>query len=192
MARKSAKPNSASTVRSSSKRSAPNQVTPSRQSKRTKAVSAKTYHVEPDTDNDENQSMESGKDLTDSPNASDYAESGDNDLSSGSLSENVESESEVPVKKATSRGRPAKSAALPIHKKRPNESALWKEGAKLEPGTQIVIKKPKAREAGGTPYADDTIHPNTMLFLRDLAANNERQWLKGTLLPCVLLWYPCR
>jgi hypothetical protein len=58
---------------------------------------------------------------------------------------------------------------------------LLKPGVKtgLGPGTQIVIRKPKARVAGDTRYSDDTIHPNTMLFLGDLAANNEREWLKG-------------
>lgn len=49
----------------------------------------------------------------------------------------------------------------------------------LGPGTQVVIKKPKPREAGSTPYRDHTIHPNTMLFLQDLAANNNRPWLKS-------------
>ena len=51
----------------------------------------------------------------------------------------------------------------------------------MELGTRIVIKKPKARDAGTTPYADETIHPNTMLFLQDLTANNNRQWLKSEL-----------
>lgn len=58
---------------------------------------------------------------------------------------------------------------------------LWRPGVKtgLGPGTRIVIKKPKARPAGDTPYADDTIHPNTLLFLGDLKANNDREWLKS-------------
>lgn len=62
---------------------------------------------------------------------------------------------------------------------------LAKPGVKagLGPGTQVVIKKPKARDAGDTPYSDETIHPNTMLFLEDLAANNNRQWLKSELSP---------
>jgi hypothetical protein len=58
---------------------------------------------------------------------------------------------------------------------------LLRPGVKtgLGPGTQIVMKKPRARQAGAVPYTDDTIHPNTMLFLADLAANNSRQWLKS-------------
>ena len=60
---------------------------------------------------------------------------------------------------------------------------LLKPGVKtgMEPGTRVVIKKPKARDAGSTPYSDETIHPNTMLFLQDLTANNNRQWLKSEL-----------
>ncbi|KAF2773684.1 hypothetical protein EJ03DRAFT_245772, partial [Teratosphaeria nubilosa] len=48
----------------------------------------------------------------------------------------------------------------------------------LGPGTQLIIKKPKPRPTGSTPYLDDTIHPNTLLFLTDLKANNRREWLK--------------
>lgn len=48
----------------------------------------------------------------------------------------------------------------------------------IGPGTQVIIKKPKARPAGKTPYAEDTIHPNTLLFLSELKDNNRREWLK--------------
>lgn len=48
----------------------------------------------------------------------------------------------------------------------------------LGPGKQVIIKKPKARPAGSTPYTDETIHPNTLLFLADLKVNNNREWLK--------------
>lgn len=58
---------------------------------------------------------------------------------------------------------------------------LWREGVKtgLGPGKQVIIAKPRARPAGKIPYAHNYIHPNTMLFLRDLAANNDREWLKS-------------
>ncbi|KAI9725775.1 MAG: hypothetical protein M1828_002658 [Chrysothrix sp. TS-e1954] len=57
---------------------------------------------------------------------------------------------------------------------------LWRQGVKtgLGPGKEVIIAKPKPRSAGKTPYADDQIHPNTMLFLSDLAKNNDREWLK--------------
>lgn len=62
-----------------------------------------------------------------------------------------------------------------------NGADVWREGvsAGLGPGKQVIIKKPKARSAGKIPYEDHTIHPNTFLFLADLKANNERQWLKS-------------
>ncbi|CAG8890418.1 unnamed protein product [Penicillium egyptiacum] len=58
---------------------------------------------------------------------------------------------------------------------------LWREGVRagLEPGQEVIIAKPKARDAGKTPYRDETLHPNTRLFLIDLATNNDRQWLKA-------------
>ncbi len=57
---------------------------------------------------------------------------------------------------------------------------LWRPGAKISaaPGEAVFIKLPKPREAGKTPYTDSTIHPNTFLFLKDLRANNDREWLK--------------
>lgn len=57
---------------------------------------------------------------------------------------------------------------------------LWRPGVKASaaPGEAVFIKIPKAREAGKTPYTDSTIHPNTFLFLKDLRANNDREWLK--------------
>ncbi|KAL2217225.1 hypothetical protein M432DRAFT_549948 [Thermoascus aurantiacus ATCC 26904] len=60
---------------------------------------------------------------------------------------------------------------------------LWREGVRtgLGPGKEVFIKIPhlKARDPGGTPYQNHTIHPNTMLFLQDLKENNEREWLKA-------------
>lgn len=63
---------------------------------------------------------------------------------------------------------------------------LWREGVRagLEPGQEVIIAKPKAREAGKIPYQDETLHPNTRLFLIDLATNNDRQWLKGEKRTC--------
>lgn len=47
------------------------------------------------------------------------------------------------------------------------------------PGKQVIVRVPKPRQAGDTPYEDHTIHPNTLLFLKDLAKNNRREWLKS-------------
>jgi hypothetical protein len=186
MPRKTTKTASASAARSSSKRSAPD--TPARQSKRAKSTARKSY-VEPDTDTDTDEGVDNKRKAApptedeDAAVASEYDENCEKDLSSGSEPEESASEEDTDSKKPTLRGRVGKQGALPSHRKHADEKELWKSGAKLAPGTQLIIKKPKARDAGDTPYTDETIHPNTMLFLKDLAANNDRQWLK-----CKLLW----
>ena len=178
MPRKSTKVTPASTSRSSSKR--PAQDTPTRQSKRAKATARKSY-AESGSDDDEVTTRKSLIELDeqDLSEASDFDEVSDVDTSSESEQEEAAtSEDDVKPKKGTPRGKAAKKS-LPVHSKKGDEKELWKSGAKLAPGTQVIIKKPKAREAGDTPFTDDTIHPNTMLFLKDLAANNDRQWLKS-------------
>jgi hypothetical protein len=41
-----------------------------------------------------------------------------------------------------------------------------------------TVPLPVAREAGEVEYEDETVHPNTFLFLADLKRNNRREWLK--------------
>lgn len=168
--------------RSSSKRAAAG--TPSRQSKRAKAAAKKSY-LEPDSDDGINPKASSSGDQYESKESEYEVQSG-KDLSSESDHEELLSEDDSKPAKATPRGRNAKRTVLPLHKKQDDEEELWKHGAKLTPGTQVIIKRPKAREAGDTPYTDETIHPNTMLFLKDLAAHNDRTWLKGRRFPCFL------
>jgi hypothetical protein len=50
--------------------------------------------------------------------------------------------------------------------------------AESRPPKVTIIPLPKAREAGGVPYEDGRIHENTMLFLKDLKANNNREWMR--------------
>ena len=46
-------------------------------------------------------------------------------------------------------------------------------------GTKVtVVKVPGLRPDGGMEYADEYVHKNTALFLKDLKQNNERPWLK--------------
>ncbi|EKV09975.1 hypothetical protein PDIP_61990 [Penicillium digitatum Pd1] len=82
-------------------------------------------------------------------------------------------------KKFSARGKQRQSASSGNDSIKGKE--LWREGVRagLEPGQEVIIAKPKARDAGKTPYQDETLHPNTRLFLIDLAGNNDRQWLKG-------------
>ncbi|CAN9443895.1 unnamed protein product [Alternaria sp. RS040] len=178
MPRKATKSTSAPASRSSSKRPAPE--VPARQSKRARAAIRKSY-VEPesDTDNEDRPKkvqLPNGDYDDDEGVASDYEEHSDKDPSSESEPDETATDDDIESKRPIPRGRTTKN--LPIHKKAADKKELWRPGAKLAPGTQLVIKKPKARDAGDTPYLDHTIHPNTMLFLKDLAANNDRQWLK--------------
>ncbi|KAK7549280.1 hypothetical protein IWX49DRAFT_567507 [Phyllosticta citricarpa] len=91
----------------------------------------------------------------------------------------ISSEEEV---KPKTKGQTFKAAAVAVAAKATSKKGneLWRSGVAtgLSPDKQLIIKKPKAREAGNTPYRDDTIHPNTLLFLRDLANNNDREWMK--------------
>ena len=59
---------------------------------------------------------------------------------------------------------------------------LWRPGVKagLGPGKQVFIEKPKPRGDGGIKHVPEKIHPHTMAFLKDLKANNDREWLKST------------
>lgn len=172
MPRKLTKDASASASTSSSKR--PAQDTPTRQSKRARAIVRKSY-AEPDSDDDDQSRMKTSVpfDEDDVSDASDFEEAGEDVATSESEHEEASaSDEDVKPKKV------AGKKSLPLHSKKGGEQELWKTGAKLAPGTQLIIKKPKARDAGNTPYTDETVHPNTMLFLEDLAKNNDRTWLK--------------
>lgn len=46
------------------------------------------------------------------------------------------------------------------------------------PPKVTYIPLPKLRDTGGIDYEDDRLHHNTLLFLKDLKANNNRSWLK--------------
>ena len=163
--------------------------TPARQSKRIKSspiISAKAtpkkspYFEHPDSSDPESESEinkeESGYEdedesasLMSSPPESDTEEDADEDAS----------EDDAPKKRKQS--RPSKSNGNGVVAgagKKGQE--LWRLGTKVDaaPGEAVYIKLPKAREAGKIPYTDSTIHPNTMLFLKDLRANNDREWLK--------------
>ncbi|CAD6572235.1 MAG: hypothetical protein ASARMPREDX12_004033 [Alectoria sarmentosa] len=163
--------------------------TPSRQSKRIKSspiTSSKTtpkkspYFEHPDSSNPESESEiekeasgyedeDESASLMSSPPESEVEEEEDGDAS----------EDDAPKKRK--RSRPAKSNGNGIATSAGKKGQeLWRPGAKIDaaPGEAVFIKLPKARDAGKVPYTDSTIHPNTILFLKDLRANNDREWLK--------------
>jgi hypothetical protein len=144
MPRKLTKSASASASRSSSKR--PVQDTPTRQSKRARVTARKSY-AEADSDDDEeaikNASVPSDDESV--AEASDFEEPGDGDQSSESEQDEAPtSDEDAKPKKGASRVQSAKKS-IALHSKHGDEKDLWKAGAKLEPGTQLIIKKPKAR-----------------------------------------------
>lgn len=96
--------------------------------------------------------------------------------------EDYTSADEAPRKRKPGRKQGRKVANGTVTASKPVKGQeLWRPGVKtgLAPGEAMFIKLPKAREAGKTPYQDDTVHPNTMAFLGDLKGNNDREWLKG-------------
>jgi len=143
---------------------------------------------------DDNADVTSEPDEAD-PSSSSGEASGyeDEDASASELSdeEQLEEEEDAEEYDSEESARPRKKQKrAPVSGARINGTAqptktvkgqeLWRPDVKtgLGPGTQVIIDKPKARLAGKVPYKDDTIHPHTMLFLQELAANNDREWLK--------------
>ncbi|KAG5975880.1 hypothetical protein E4U58_006872 [Claviceps cyperi] len=47
------------------------------------------------------------------------------------------------------------------------------------PRKVVILPLEKLRDTGGVDYADHKVHRNTLLFLKDLKANNRRAWLKS-------------
>lgn len=169
----------------------PSSATPgTRASKRIKASTENTpasatpkkskYFEDPASDEDEDEEIESQG----------FEESGyeDEDMSA-SEPEPTESESEEDFDSEEDSRKRKKHKRPPASKGGDSKATvgsrdLWREGVKtgLGPGKQVFIEKPKPRGDGGVKYTADKIHPNTMLFLADLKANNDREWFKSTFL----------
>lgn len=140
-----------------------------------KSTTSKSKYFEAEDSEEESESNESEDESSES-----VYEEGQGEASSTDEAEPEEpSDSEEDTKKSSARGQQRASTASKPSALKGKE--LWREGVKadLAPGQEIVIAKPKARDAGKTPYQDETLHPNTRLFLIDLADNNDRQWMKG-------------
>ncbi|TKA65667.1 hypothetical protein B0A49_04984, partial [Cryomyces minteri] len=150
--------------------------------KKSKTTPNKSQHSPSESQDDQSEpSSASGSEAAIEDEASGYEDEDTSAVPSPSKSEtddDPEYSSEEQVKpKRSAKPKDRKAAALP---KTTKDSDLWRTGVKsgMGPGTQVIFKRPKARPAGSTPYTADTVHPNTMLFLKDLRANNDREWLK--------------
>ncbi|KAM0562766.1 hypothetical protein ACHAPJ_001606 [Fusarium lateritium] len=95
-------------------------------------------------------------------------------------------ESDAPPPKK--RGRPSKKQVIKEDSE-DYEDELAQEGPEEEedddeddedaPPKVTIIPLEKMRDTGGVEYEDFKLHNNTMLFLKDLKANNKRPWLKS-------------
>lgn len=138
----------------------------------------KSHYFRPNkNDDDEREDLVESPDHTtgteesDSPEDTNYGDVSDHE-STGSPDEDEYSDEQPKRKRKGSSIRA--TSKNPTERKMGHE--LWRAGAVIDapPGTRVIIKKPVARPAGNTPYLDGTIHPNTLLFLKDLKANNDR------------------
>jgi hypothetical protein len=131
-----------------------------------------------DEDEDDDPPSTPEEDLSEFGSAPESDDAEDDDDGNGDDDEEYESEVEKP--KSRRKSSSTKATAAESSKKQ-SGGELWREGVKtgLGPGQEVIIKKPKARPAGKVPYSDETIHPNTLLFLKDLKGNNNREWLKS-------------
>ena len=181
----------------------PTRATPSRQSKRTK--SSPVVSAASKTTPKKSQFFSHQSSTSDAESEIENEESGYEDEDVSAVSTPIESEideegeeeeeytSEDARPQRRKAGRKSGNSVAKVTPKLAKGQELWRPGVKtdLAPGEAIFVKLPKAREAGKTPYKDDTIHPNTMLFLQDLKGNNDREWLKGAkfLLYITMIFY---
>ena len=143
-----------------------------------KSTAKKSKYFEAESsDEAEAPSSDSAGDDTDSAYEGEEQGSGSS-ADQDSLPEDIP-ESEEETRKPRRKGKPARKIVSDEEALKGKE--LWREGVRtgLGPGKEVFIPKPKARDPGKTPYHDETLHPNTRLFLLDLAKNNDREWLKG-------------
>lgn len=198
MARKSQRLSvSATTPKSSHKRAASNNSLAAVRTKKSKATPTKSQYFSDQETGDEKHANGTG-DVEDLDEDEDVPSAPEEDLSEfesapesadedGDENDDDDYESESDQPKAR-RKSSSKKSATGTTKSSTKGGELWREGVKtgLGPGQQVIIKKPKARPAGKVPYTDDTIHPNTLLFLKDLKGNNNREWLKSEWSPSAL------
>ena len=161
--------------------------TPTRQSKRikssptTKTTPKKSPYFEHPT------FEESESDSSPEQDESGYEDDEDGSVASPPTEEDDEEEQasassadEGPKSKSKPKQKPGRKPANASSSNRNQSSELWRPGVKsnLPPGTAVYIPLPRARSPGKSPYTPSTLHPNTLAFLTDLRANNDREWLK--------------
>jgi hypothetical protein len=141
-----------------------------------KSTSKKSKYFEPESsaESEDNESDGDSGSAYEEPDPEEDQEVSDHQSELEEASESEEEPKAVKGKQGKARIATSDADAL-------KGKELWREGVRtgLGPGKEVFIRKPKARDAGNVAYEDETLHPNTKLFLQDLAENNEREWLKG-------------
>lgn len=140
-----------------------------------KSTTKKSKYFEPESYEPATESSDPDEDESGSA----YEEKESEESSANDSEPEEPSNSEEDSKKPRAKGKLGRSTASDVKALKGKE--LWREGVRtgLGPGKEVFIPKPKARDAGDVAYKDETLHPNTRLFLLDLAKNNDRQWFKG-------------
>ena len=166
---------------------------PSRQSKRLKPSpnSSATKTTPKKSPYFEQPSSESESDSVDEREESGFededasAVSSPSETSASEVEEDSDDYASKSKRKTTAHTRGRKPAPQPVSSGRTPQTSdsnkgqeLWRPGVKVGTDGPVFIPLPKARPAGSTSYSPTTIHPNTLLFLGDLHANNDREWLK--------------
>lgn len=175
----------------SHKRMASNTVTSdttAKRSKSQKAIPTQSKYFKKDktkveaTDDEDADERDAGSSSSDDDEVSDFEHESEKATTSDSGGDVSSDSDEAPKSGKSAKHKKGAAISQTVNAK---ASELWRPGVKtgLGPGNQVVIKKPQARPAGKIPYQDNTIHPNTLLFLKELKANNERQWLKSKFSP---------
>lgn len=175
-------------VMPAAKRAAPKQEAAGtrRRSGRLSSTQVKSAYFEGSSEDEEEKKVVSGrkKRVTQPKKRARQAES---ESEEEQYKEESEEEAEVQPKKR-SRGRPAKKAKEESDEDQYNDVPGDEDDKDDEddededddgPRKVTIIPLEKMRDTGGVEYEDHKVHKNTMLFLRDLKANNKRPWLKG-------------
>ncbi|KAJ5889408.1 hypothetical protein N7504_010218 [Penicillium tannophilum] len=182
MARRSSRPGPAEVPKSAPKRRASARLSaPQGEIKRIKSNSALTDSVKSTSKKSKYFEPESSAEPELNSSDSDGGDSGsayEEKESEDSPTPEVELEASESEEEPRGKGKQQRSGASASSLK---GKELWREGVRtgLGPGKEVFIAKPQARDAGDVPYEDETLHPNTKLFLQDIAENNDRQWLKA-------------
>ncbi|KAK1989015.1 hypothetical protein LZ30DRAFT_744633 [Colletotrichum cereale] len=158
---------------------------PRRRSRRISSTPKKSKYFDGSDEDDEFDGDAKLKDETDEPESE------------------VDEEEEVEQPKKRGRGRPRGQTAKP--KAKPQPKAAKTKAAKKQKVEEVednyqdeqpdeeddegddfegerrvtIIPLEKLRPLDGVDYSDETVHKNTLLFLKDLKAHNQRSWLKS-------------